>query len=139
MPIRPETRSRALALQLLYAWDAAGGPAGGRDTWSGVLHLARAGPKIEARALALAEQAVARCAELDRLIALAAEHWRLDRLGTVDRNVLRLAVLELLAGETPPRVSIDEAVRLAHWFGGAKSPAFVNGILDRVARDLERL
>jgi N utilization substance protein B len=50
-----------------------------------------------------------------------------------------MAILELLEGETPPRVALDEAVRLARWFGGPKSPGFVNGVLDRVARDLGRL
>ena len=140
MPVRAETRSRALALQLLYAWDLAGCAEAGRDaTWSGVLQLAGAAPKIEERALALAGQTAARRPELDGLIGRAAEHWRLERIGVVDRNVLRLAALELAIGETPPKVSIDEAVRLARWFGGSKSPGFVNGVLDRVARDLSRL
>lgn len=140
MPVRAETRSRALALQLLYAWDVAGCAEAGNDAvWAGVIELARSGPKVRERALKLAGQAVARRAELDGLIGRAAEHWRLERIGVVDRNVLRLAALELAVGETPPKVSIDEAVRLARWFGGEKSPGFVNGVLDRVARDLSRL
>ena len=53
----------------------------------------------------------------------------------MDRNVLRLALAELERGETPVKVVIDEAIRLARWFGAARSPAFVNGILDRVARE----
>jgi N utilization substance protein B len=89
--------------------------------------------------MALAERAAVRCAELDGHITRAAERWRLERLGAVDRNLLRLAVLELLEEPTPPKVVIDEAVRLAHWFGGHRSPAFVNGVLDRIARDLGRL
>jgi len=60
-------------------------------------------------------------------------------VAVVDRNLLRLAALELEGRVTPPRVVIDEAVKLARWFGGPKSPGFVNGILDRLARDLGRL
>jgi len=139
VPIRAETRARALALQLLYAWDqvpdAAASP---RALWARVLPLVPAAPGVRDRALAMAEAAVHARARLDAALEQAADRWRLERLAVVDRNVLRLAVLEL-EGETPPKVVIDEAVRLARWFGGPKSPAFVNGILDRVARDRGRL
>jgi N utilization substance protein B len=83
----------------------------------------------------LAAKAIAGLPEFDRRVADAAEHWRLERVGVVERNILRLALAELAEGETPPRVVIDEAVKLAHWFAGAKAPAFVNGVLDAVARD----
>jgi N utilization substance protein B len=72
-------------------------------------------------------------AELDAVLAAHAQNWRLARMATVDRNVLRLAVFELLHSTTPAPVVIDEAVELARRFGGEKSPAFVNGILDAVA------
>ncbi len=142
---KPETRARKLALQLLYGWDvtdpAAGevGGAGREAAWGRVLACAGAGPRVEERALVLAGAAVARAAAIDACIVRAADRWRLDRLGVIDRNVLRLAVAELEEGATPPKVVIDEAVRLARWFGGDKSPAFVNGVLDRIARDLGRL
>jgi N utilization substance protein B len=139
MPIRAETRSRVLALRLLYAWDLSGAPAPAPDAWARVVRLVGAAPAVEDRALGLAERAAARCGELDALIARAAERWRLERLGAVERNLLRLAALELLEDATPPRVVLDEAIRLAHWFGGARAPAFVNGVLDRMARDLGRL
>ena len=51
----------------------------------------------------------------------AAEHWRLERVGVIERNILRLAMAELDEGTTPPRVVLDEAVKLAHWFGGAQA------------------
>lgn len=141
MPIRAETRSRALAIQLLYVWDVAGGGAasGAAAGWDGVLKLATSGRRVEEAAVTLAQQAVARRAELDAHIGRAADRWRMDRIGVVDRNVLRLGTLELALGNVPPKVAIDEAVRMAQWFGGEKSPGFVNGILDRVARDLGRL
>ncbi len=140
MAIRAETRARALALQLLYAWDQlperAGDPAA---VWARVLPLVHASPAVRDRALALADATVRSCARLDAELERAADRWRLERLAMVDRNLLRLAVLELESAATPPKVVIDEAVRLAKWFGGPKSPGFVNGILDRVARDRGRL
>src|SRR5439155_1262855 len=76
----------------------------------------------------LAAKAIAGLPEFDRRVADAAEHWRLDRVGVVEKSILRLALAELAEGATPPRVVIDEAVKLAHWFAGAKAPAFVNGV-----------
>jgi N utilization substance protein B len=140
MAIRAETRARALALQLLYAWDQmperAADP---RAAFSRVLPLVPSTPAVRDRALNLAEATVRCCAQLDAELERAADRWRLERLAVVDRNLLRLAACELESGATPPKVVIDEAVRLARWFGGLKSPAFVNGILDRVARDRGRL
>ncbi len=138
MPIRAETRARALALQLLYAREMKA--SGTReDAYQGVLRISGVGPKVQERALALADEVVRRTKALDARIAEAAQHWRLERLAAVDLVILRLGVLELLEGATPPRVVLDETVRLARWFGGEKSPAFVNGVLDRVARELGRL
>ncbi len=150
MAIRTETRARALALQLLYAWDqcgsgvaeggdAAGACAAARAVFARVLLLAPASPAVRDRALDVALEVVEARPRLDAALAGAADRWRLDRLAVVDRNVLRLATRELEAGHTPPKVVIDEAVKLARWFGGPKSPAFVNGILDRLARDRGRL
>jgi N utilization substance protein B len=78
-------------------------------------------------------------AEIDQLLTSAAENWRLSRMATVDRNVLRLGTWELLAKdpEVPPPVILDEAIELARRFGSAESPAFVNGVLDRVRKSLE--
>jgi N utilization substance protein B len=80
-----------------------------------------------------------RIGEIDALIRAQAENWRLERMPTVDRNILRLAVFELLAEtDVPPLVVLDEAVELAKRFGTAESPAFVNGVLDRIASGLGR-
>jgi N utilization substance protein B len=140
MAIRPETRTRALALQLLYAWDqAAERAADPRPVWARVLPLVKASPAVRDRAVGLAEAVVGARERLDPALERAADRWRLERVAVVDRNLLRLAALELEGRVTPPRVVIDEAVKLARWFGGPKSPGFVNGILDRLARDLGRL
>jgi N utilization substance protein B len=74
-------------------------------------------------------------ADIDRRLSEAAENWRLPRMATVDRNALRLGAFELLYHlETPPAVAFDEAIELARRFGTADSPAFVNGVLDRLRR-----
>jgi len=77
--------------------------------------------------------------EIDELIREQAEHWRLERMSAVDRNVLRLAVYELLyETDVPKLVVLDEAIELAKRFGTTDSGRFVNGILDRVKNDLSR-
>ncbi|PYO49728.1 MAG: hypothetical protein DMD72_04150 [Gemmatimonadetes bacterium] len=63
-----------------------------------------------------------------------ATNWRLERLGAIERSVLRLGAAELMKGDTPPRVAIQEAVRLAERFGTSASAKFVNGVLDAFAR-----
>ena len=135
-----ETRTRALALQLLYAWDLAGrldeAPIA---AWGRVLALTFPTPRIEERALDLALEVVKRRETLDASIERAADRWRMERLGIIERNVLRIGVCEMETDAAPTRVVIDEAVRLARWFGGDKSPSFVNGVLDRIARDLGKL
>lgn len=136
--LRAETRSRARALQLLYAWELQGRPALDHVAW-GVARLIRPEPKVFDAAELLASGVVRGLAALDRLVGEAAEHWRLERIGLVERNILRLGILELQEGQVPPKTAIDEAVTLAHWFGGARTPGFVNGVLDRIARTLGRL
>lgn len=73
---------------------------------------------------------------LDRRIASHARNWRVERMAAVDRNVLRIATWELAYTETPDSVVIDEAIELARDFGSERSPAFVNGVLDAIAREL---
>lgn len=137
---RAESKHRARALQILYAREVAGGAI--PDVSSGLVRLAEH-PAEMIEQLAPAEELAAAVtrdmAALDREASAAADNWRWDRIGIVERNVLRIAVFELKSGVVPPKVAIDEAVQLAHLFGGPKSAAFVNGILDRVARTLGRL
>ena len=138
---RPETKARARALQLLYAWEVGGG-GGAAEVGSGMVRLAEHPAEMAdqlAAAEAMAGAVMADLAALDREASAAAENWRWERIGVIERNILRLGVLELRDPAVPPKVAIDEALHLAHLFGGAKSAAFVNGVLDRVARTLGRL
>ncbi len=131
---RPETKARARALQLLYAWELSGAPTIESVVARVAVIYGRA-PGGYDRGADLAAKAIAGLPEFDRRIADAAEHWRLERVGIVERNILRLALAELDEASTPSRVVIDEAVKLAHWFAGSRAPAFINGILDAVARE----
>ena len=136
--LRPETKSRARALQLLYAWELLGGPSVPAVA-SGLSRLTGPEPRVLDRAEELARNVVAEIAQLDAEAARASENWHMSRIAVVERNILRLGILELRRGDVPPKVAIDEAVRLAHWFGGARAPGFVNGVLDGIARALGRL
>jgi len=80
-----------------------------------------------------------RTAEIDGLIERHAEHWRMDRMATVDRNVLRSAVAEFMGFPSTPRaVVINEALEIARKFSRPESVQFINGVLDSVGRELEK-
>lgn len=86
----------------------------------------------------LALGAIARLDEIDDLIKRRAEHWRIQRMAVVDRNILRLAIYEFLyEGETPKTVVINEALEIARRFSTFEATQFINGILDAIKRDLE--
>ena len=87
----------------------------------------------------LVKGACAETPDIDLRITGKSANWRIERMPTVDRNILRLAIYEMLyRDDIPPVVSINEAIELAKTFGGAESGGFVNGILDRVKNDLTR-
>ncbi len=139
MPARVETRGRSRALQALYAWDVRG--AGGDLPRVAMLvwdDLAVA-PDERTFAEALVNLVAAGRAGIDDELAEVTTNWRLDRLGHIERSVLRLGAAELQQGGTPPRVVIQEAVRLAERYGSATSARFVNGVLDALARRMGRL
>ena len=138
MTLRPETRARARALQLLYAWEI-DGRAAVEELVPGLARITGSPPGILVEAANLAAGVIERREEIDEAFIRAAANWRIERLALVDRNILRLAVFELMSGTVPPKVAIDEALYLAHRFGGVQSASFVNGVLDSVARTLGRL
>ena len=132
---RVRRRARARALQALYAWDLSADkrlPAIAERLWD---DLAVGTPERQL-ASPLVAAVAARHLEIDGLLTNVTTNWRLERLGAVERAVLRLGVAELLLGTAPPRVIIQEAVRLGERFGSAESARFVNGVLDAIARQL---
>jgi N utilization substance protein B len=132
-------RSRRAALQALYAADVSarsGRPEAAADALAGVsAHF-----DLHENARAFADEIVrgvgANREALDARIAAHARNWRVERMAAVDRNVLRIAAWELVCTDTPASVVIDEAVDIARDFGSERSPAFVNGVLDAIAREL---
>lgn len=79
------------------------------------------------------------CQELDRLIEQYSENWHLDRINIVERNILRMALFELLyCEEIPPKVTINEAIDLGKRYGSEDSGSFINGILDRIQNEVVR-
>lgn len=135
---RLETRGRSRALQALYAWDVRGDqplPRVAELVWDDLM----VAPEERAFADALLAIIAAQGAELDADLGDVTMNWRLERLGAIERCVLRLAAAELVQGGTPPRVVLQEAVRLAERFGSAQSARFCNGVLDALARRMGRI
>jgi N utilization substance protein B len=136
--MRTESKRRARALQMLYLLDTV--PAADSDAAStGLARLTGPEPEVLDDACDLVDGVLAQRDQLDALAQSAATNWRLDRIATIERNILRLAIHELMLGVVPPKVVLDEAVWLASRFAGPRAPAFINGVLDRVARDLRVL
>lgn len=136
--LRAETRARARALQALYAWDLRDGEPLDRvasQVWD---DLAIA-PDERAFAGRIVRTIIAEGKAIDDALRDVTTNWRLERLGAVERAVLRIAAAELLRDDPPPRVAIQEAVRLAERYGSAQSARFVNGVLDALARKMGRL
>lgn len=129
--MRTRTLSRQAALQYLYEADLVGGDEA--EPLDAFLDRQLARPEARTYARELAEGVLARLSEIDAEISGACDNWTLDRMSTVDRNVLRLGTYELVYGkDIPPKVAINEAIELARVFSTEDAGAFVNGILDRV-------
>jgi N utilization substance protein B len=116
--------ARRTALFLLYQWDVTGQPLA--SLYEG---------EIDPFARELAEAVVVRAEELDQKISDASEGWPADRLGTLERNVLRIGVQELEQSDVPVEVAIDEAVSLAKRYASDEAGRLVNGILGHIARE----
>jgi N utilization substance protein B len=129
-------RSREMAIQVLYQVDMA------QSDLAEALRLFcehfKAPQSIRDFAFELARGTHEHREEIDNLIKRFSENWRLERMPTVDRNILRLAIYELLyRSDIPAKVSINEAVDLGKKYGSEDSGPFINGILDRIRLYLE--
>jgi transcription antitermination protein NusB len=132
----PRRKAREYALQMLFQWDIT------RDT---IDHIAATffenhdePPAILDFARLLVSRTVEHVEQIDDLIRRHAEHWRLDRMAVVDRNLLRLATQEFLYDkDTPASVVINEAIEIARRFSSQESPQFINGILDSIRKEIQ--
>ena len=116
--------ARRTAFILLYQWDVTGQPLA--SLYEG---------EVDGYARSLAEAVVERATELDERITEASDEWTADRLGAVERNVLRIALHELDGDDVPDEVAIDEAVNLARRYASDDAARLVNGILGRIVRE----
>jgi len=122
-------------MQMLFQWELGGHSP--EHVISGFLRVQRIDPEVEAFARSLFEGTVSEVEVLDRRVREQAEHWRLERMGAVDRNLLRVALYELVhCPETPPAVVINEALEIARRFSGKDSVEFINGVLDAIRKTL---
>lgn len=129
-------QARELALQLLYELDVRGDADLG-STLAAFWTRQPAHDEVRVFADRLVRGVKGRQPEIDELIVKFAEHWELDRMAVVDRNVLRAGIWELLWGvDVPPKVAINEALEIARRFSTEESTRFINGLLDRVRREL---
>ena len=127
------SRAREVALQLLFQFDL--NPTVERAVVEQFVRDRLRDAEAERFCLALFDGVQQRRADIDKRLTQVAENWRLPRMATVDRNVLRIGAFELLhTPETPASAAINEAIELSRRFGSKDSPAFVNGLLDRIAR-----
>ncbi len=128
-------KSRELALQALYAFEITGD----EDT-KGALASISTALEYDSQCIEYAqtifESVVADKEKIDKLVQRHAANWELRRMAATDRNVLRIAVSELISGEVPYKVVIDEAVEIAKLYGTEESGKFVNGILDSIRKEL---
>ena len=129
------SKAREFAMQMLFQWDMSQQEPTKLETkfWK----AAKGAELTRVFANQLFEGAAHATPELDDWIAKHAENWRPERISTIDRAILRLAVHELRATDTPPKVVINEAVELAKKFSSEEASAFVNGILDACLKSLK--
>ncbi|HDN98106.1 MAG TPA: transcription antitermination factor NusB [bacterium] len=131
--MRKRTMARELALQALYRWDIT------KESYQGILNdilSSHHDSEIREFTSQLVEGTIKNIEKIDKLIQKYALNWELHRMAYVDRNILRFATYELLyLPDVPPKVSINEAIELAKKFGDQESGKFVNGILDKIARN----
>lgn len=150
---------REAALQLLFEWDLSAGeepqaaaeilshhflseapkPSQGEETSEDSLPPFNLAPEAKAFCEMLIIGVIRNATELDKLIEGHSTHWKVSRMALVDRNILRLAVFEILYCEDiPPFVSINEAIEIGKKFGTEESGSFINGVLDHIAKDLKK-
>jgi len=128
---------REAAVQFLYQRDLNAGVS--TETVDEFWELRPANKRVREYGMAIAEGVLAHQADIDERIRQTASNYDLHRIAAVDRNILRIAIFEMLfCPDVPPVVSINEAIEIAKRFGSDESGRFVNGILDRIRGDLNR-
>ncbi|MBD3380438.1 MAG: transcription antitermination factor NusB [Candidatus Omnitrophica bacterium] len=135
--MRKRTRGREIALQILYAGEIT------KDPLEVCLERRRKedpaeDPEVMEFAAHLVEGVISNLKDIDDMVSASADNWKIERMATIDRNILRIAAFELkLSGDVPPKVAINEAIEMAKKYGDKDSGKFVNGILDKINKTPE--
>jgi N utilization substance protein B len=131
-------KAREIALQTLYAGEISGG--GWETAFTETVERRRASGEAVDYARRLVSEVVAHKEDIDKRIAERLENWELDRVSIIDRTILRISLAELLFfPETPTNVIINEAIEIAHRFSSYEAGRFVNGVLDRLAKEVREI
>ena len=129
-------KARVIAVQVLYEVDGSDHEVA--SALATRLDEAAVSPDADAFTRKLVNGVLANRPEIDKIIATHAPNWPIQQMAMVDRNILRVAIYEILkAGETPPKVAINEAVELGKIYGADRSPMFVNGVLGALMHNRE--
>jgi len=130
------SRARSWVLQILYAWEISGEDRTLEEQARQVFRRRRVSDRYRPHIGRLVELLEEHLPDVDQTLREVMPNWRLERLATIDRNVLRIGAVEILfAEEIPGKVAISEGIKLAEKYGGRESPGFVNGVLDAVFQD----
>jgi N utilization substance protein B len=129
-------KAREYALQMLFQWEI--GRQNPLRIEEGFWRMAKADKNVRALANQLFESTVEANSEMEALVAKHSENWRIERMSVIDRAILKLAACELIAGKTPAKVVLNEAVELAKTFSSGESASFVNGVLDAMMKALPK-
>ena len=135
--IEQRHKARELAMQVLFLWDAHG--AFDNDLAAQAVDAPAVDDEVRRSALRMAADAWNARETADQWVERLAPQWPPRRQPGVDRSILRLAIWEMTAGQTPPKVVIDEAIELAKSFSTEQSPGFVNGVLDAVLKEYQAM
>lgn len=131
-------RARAWLLQIHYRWESASFDGSLRDALVDTVATRRVSPRRLPYIRSVLRLLEEHLGEVDARVSSALDNWRLERVGKIDRAILRIGAVEILyIEEVPPKVSIQEAIRLAEAYGGEDSPRFVNGVLDALFKGHE--
>jgi len=136
--MKPRTRARSLALQVLYEVDIANHPPG--EAFKERLEESPLTPELSEFARQIIFGILPLTTELDQTIAKYAPEWPFDQIAAIDRNILRIACWEFaVSHDTPVKVAINEAVELAKHFGSDSAPRFINGVLGSLAEHQQEI
>jgi N utilization substance protein B len=129
-------KSRELALQALYQIDLAGDQA--EKALYDLKHRNPDDPEMVDFSGVLVNAVIANLDSIDQVIMKAAQNWTINRMALIDRNIIRLGVAQLqyLEEQVPPKVAIDESIELGKKFGDEESGRFINGVLDKIFKDM---